>query len=176
MRHIGKVCVWTGMAATLAMFSSLAGTGLADEVCEVVPIIKQWSGANSAQDSAKQEIARDVEKWQSLWKMMRGKSIPLPEPPEVDFQKHMVIGVFMGSRPTGGYSVHISRIVKNDKLIVSVRETAPDPGDPVTTALTAPYHVVVVPRSDKPVEFVSEQTQKPLRRAPRQDQIRSPTD
>jgi hypothetical protein len=169
MRHIRKACVWTAMTATVAMFPSLAGTGMADEEGEAVPIIKQWKGAYSAQNAPKQEVARDVESWQSVWKVMQGKSVPLPELPEVDFQKHMVIGVFMGSRPTGGYSVQICRIVKNDKMIVSVRETAPDPGDPVTMALTAPYHVVVVPPSDKPVEFVSEQTKKPLRRAPRQD-------
>jgi hypothetical protein len=168
MLHIWKAFVWSAMAATAIMVSSLASTGLADEEGESVPIIKQWSGANSAQTSPKQEIARDVESWQSLWKTMRGKSIPLPELPEVDFQKHMVIGVFMGSRPTGGYSVHITRIMKKDTMIVSVRETAPGPGDLVSMALTAPYHVVVVPRSDKPVAFVGQQTKKPLRPAPRQ--------
>jgi hypothetical protein len=153
MRNIRSPFASAVMPAAAIAVLSLTGWGLADEAGTPVPIIKQWQGAYSAQDKPKREIVRDVKGWESLWRAMKGKRVPLPELPEVDFQKHMVIGAFMGSRSTGGYSVHITRIEQNDKIVVTVRETAPGPGDMVTMALTAPYHVVLVPHSEKPVEF-----------------------
>lgn len=126
-----------------------------DNKGEAVTISQQWTGWNSAQSTPRREVVRDAESWDSLWKTMFGKNVPLPDVPEIDFQKHMVIGAFLGTRPSGGYSVSIARIVENDKIQVFVRQQSPGPGDMVTMALTSPFHVVVIPRSEKPVEFVA---------------------
>jgi hypothetical protein len=68
----------------------------------------------------------------------------------------IVIAVFMGTRMSGGYSVKITGVEQNDKVTVKVKESSPPPDAMVTMALTSPYHVVVVPKSDKPVEFVNQ--------------------
>jgi len=68
----------------------------------------------------------------------------------IDFNKQMVIGVFMGPREVGA-SIYIDSIfIKDGRLIVLMKHTSGAPGD----AITSPYHIVVVPRYDHiPVEF-----------------------
>jgi hypothetical protein len=143
-------------AVWAAAFASDHRRALADEGCHPVPVIEQWTGQHSAQQQPKRVVVPDAEQWKQLWRAMRGRVVPTPEPPKVDFREHMVVAAFMGTKPTGGYAVRITRVAQNGKLIVSVREQSPGPGDMVTMALTSPYHVVVVPRSEKPVEFVAD--------------------
>ena len=46
-------------------------------------------------------------------------SCPIPEekprPPKIDFSKEMVVGVFKGVCPSGGYSITIIDIKRNDE-------------------------------------------------------------
>lgn len=160
------MCVGTTVVVAVSAILSATGSTVAGEKGDCVPIVEQWSGQYSAQEAAKRVVIRDSAAWKQLWRAIHARIEPMPEVPEVDFHKHMVIGVFLGTKPTGGYSVSITGIVRNAKTVVSVRERAPAPGDMVTMALTAPYHVVVVPRSEKPVEFVADR-QKSRRDRPR---------
>jgi hypothetical protein len=138
---------------TLAGFV-LAGTVAAAEKSPGVAVVKEWSGAYSAQETAKRVVVKDQKGWEEVWAGMNGNITPKPETPKIDFTRQMVLAVFMGTRNTGGYSVKITGIESNGKLKVKVKESSPPPGGMVTEALTAPYHVVVVAKSDKPVEFV----------------------
>ncbi len=156
MHGIWSVCARAFVVATVSVFLLATDPAVADEKAKTVPIVEQWSGAYSAQDAASRVVVRDTEGWKQLWQAMHGRRSPMPEVPQVDFRKHMAIGVFMGTKPSGGYSVSITRVVQNEKTAVSVREQSPRPGDMVTMALTAPYHVVVVPRSEEPIEFVDD--------------------
>jgi hypothetical protein len=121
-----------------------------------VSIIKEWNGAYSAQETAKRVVVKDQKGWEEVWSGMNGNIDPKPQIPKIDFDRRMVIAVFMGSRNTGGYSVKITSVELNGKLTVKVKESGPPPGGMVTEALTAPYHVIVVPKSDKTAEFVNE--------------------
>ena len=133
-----------------------------------VPVVQEWSGHYSAQETAGRVVVRDAQAWARLWGSLQGHVVPKPEAPKVDFQKHMVIAAMMGTKPTGGYAVRITSVVENEKIVVSVREQSPGPDDMVTMALTSPYQAVVVARSEKPVEFVSVGLEpQPRRRLPR---------
>ena len=80
-----------------------------------------------------------------------------PPPPSVDFSHDMVVALFMGERPTGGYAIEITRIERTDHgLSVHYRTSRPDPSAIQTQALTQPFHLVTVPRVDDPVTFVAE--------------------
>ncbi len=162
MQRVRELAIGVAVAAVL-VFPTLTVHAAADEECEPMTIVEQWSGHNSAQDAPRRVVIRDDDDWEQLWKAMHGRIIPMPEVPEVDFQKHMVLGAFMGTKRTGGYAVRITRVVQNDRIVVSVRERAPGPGDMVTMALTSPYHVVVVPLSEKPVKFVEDREAKKRR-------------
>src|SRR5262245_19909212 len=72
----------------------------------------------------------------------------------VDFTKSTVIGVFLGSRSTGGYTVEIIAIEREgDHLVVTWREVKPSPDVMVTQAFTAPYHLVTIDKFEGPIQF-----------------------
>ncbi|MGH3369203.1 MAG: hypothetical protein ACRDPR_04320, partial [Nocardioidaceae bacterium] len=50
---------------------------------------------------------RSAAEWQALWKEHDGGDLPA-----VDFAHSMVVGVFLGSRPTAGYAVEISAVLE----------------------------------------------------------------
>jgi hypothetical protein len=68
----------------------------------------------------------------------------------------MVAAVFLGARPTGGYGVEITGTRRDgDTLVVEFVERRPGPDAIVTQALTAPYHIVTLPRHEGAVVFRS---------------------
>lgn len=79
-------------------------------------------------------------------------SIQLPIQPRVDFTSEDVLAVSMGTKPTGGYAIKITKAtlmtggITGGRCFVEVTETTPAPGQPVTMALTSPFHMVRVPK------------------------------
>lgn len=97
-----------------------------------------------------QVVVRTEGEWQALWQ----RHAPGRPRPAVDFSKMMVVGVFLGSRPSGGYQVQIDGIrTEGDALIVRWAETRPGRDQLAAQVLTAPAHVVTVPRYAGAVRF-----------------------
>lgn len=111
-------------------------------------------GPMSGIETARQTAIRTSDEWTLLWRQHTAR-VFLGEQPTVDFSREMVLGVFLGTRPTGGYGVEIVRTVKvNDLLRVEYVESAPRRGDVTAQVLTAPFHLVVVPKHDGPIQFI----------------------
>ena len=109
------------------------------------------AGDHSGIESPREATARTAAEWTALWKQL-GSTRPRPA---VDFTRSMVLGVFLGSRPTAGYTVTIDTIEREGaELVVTYRERAPDPTSLVAQMLTAPYLFVTVERFDGRVRFV----------------------
>jgi hypothetical protein len=107
-------------------------------------------GPMSAIETASQVTVRSPAEWAALWKE-NGAPLALPA---VDFSREMVVGVFLGSRPTAGYGVEIVRAVGNSgALVVEYIETAPSRDTITAQILTAPYHLVAIPKHDGAVTF-----------------------
>jgi len=138
----------------------ITGTALAAEKAPGVAIVKEWKGSNAAQEKPKRVVVENQKGWEEVWSSMEGNVQPKPETPKIDFSKNTVIAVFMGMRKSGGYSVKITSIEEKDKLVVVVKESDPPPDAMVTMALTSPYHVVVIPKTRKAIEFVNEKNEK----------------
>lgn len=110
-------------------------------------------GFNSGHIEKKHYVIENEAEWKNLWGKTNSISIPQPELPEVDFNKEMVIAVFQGEKSTGGYSIEIVNIVEDSKITVFYKEFSPEPGDFVTQALTQPYHIVKIKKTDKEIVF-----------------------
>ncbi|MGZ8289238.1 MAG: protease complex subunit PrcB family protein [Telluria sp.] len=96
-------------------------------------------------------VVKDAAGFSALWAEHSGNASPAPD---IDFSRSMVIGVFAGTRSNGCYSNEITDIYReNGKLTVVHTEWQPGAGAACTMALVNPAHLVVVPRSDDPVEF-----------------------
>ena len=107
-------------------------------------------GGQSNIESAREVVVRTAAEWTALWK----QHMPGRKPAAVDFKRSVVVGVFLGSRATGGYSVDITGIERRGtELVVTYREGRPAPNDMVTQVLTSPFHIVSTGRFAGPVHF-----------------------
>lgn len=87
-----------------------------------------------------------VVKSESEWNTLIGSKS------DIQFNKEMALAVFMGKKMTGGYSIEISSIIeKPDKLIVAVQMISPGKNCFVIQAITYPYLVVTVPKTNKEI-------------------------
>jgi hypothetical protein len=94
--------------------------------------------------SAREVVVRTVAEWEALWR----SHLPARQPAAVDFSKEMVVGVFLGSRPTPGYGVTIvSATEQGSVLAVRYRETSPPSDAILAQVITFPYQIVAIPMS-----------------------------
>lgn len=76
-------------------------------------------------------------------------------PPTIDFSKEMVIAVVADARPSTGFEIEISKVIKSgSELIVHVKERKPLPLELVGTSITRPYHIIKLQRMDLPTTFI----------------------
>jgi hypothetical protein len=108
-------------------------------------------GDMSALETPREAVARTEAEWTALWKL----HAPARPAPVIDFTKNMVVGVFLGTRPTSGFSVEIVGASREGETLV-VRYVERRPARDAITAqiLTAPFHIVALPAHRGPVRFV----------------------
>lgn len=99
-------------------------------------------------------VVRDSAAFQALWAEHAG---PDAKAPEVDFATQMVVGVFLGTRPSGCHTTGIEEVRRTARGI-TVRHVNTEPGPDVacTKMMVNPAHLVAIERSELPVEFAAE--------------------
>jgi hypothetical protein len=71
----------------------------------------------------------------------------------IDFSAEIIIGVFLGEKPTGGYDIEITGVLEKGNYIEVLYKVAePDPDEMVIQSITSPYHIIKLERKD--MEFV----------------------
>lgn len=114
--------------------------------------------AYSGVDTYRLVVVTEPAAWANLWALHTAPLNPAPPLPAVDFSNRTVVGVFLGTRPSACYSVHIEDIVTGaDRVIVYYAEREPGPNEVCAQVITAPAHIVSVTRSALPYEFVRTQ-------------------
>ena len=140
------------MTGALLLAAALLGDQPAGAPPPAAPDIKtleasQFSGIARAREA----VARTQAEWDALW---REHARPGKPAPPVDFAGRMVVAVFLGSRSTGGYAVTITGTrMDGSTLVVEWREGAPGKRDITAQVLTAPAHLVEMPRHAGEVRF-----------------------
>ena len=107
-----------------------------------------WSGDYGAGNDGSRTVDDDAA-WSKLW-----RSLSAAPAPAIDFKRSQVVAVFLGARPTGGYSVEFAEIQSlPDALIVRWRERSPEAGQSAPPGATSPYALKLTPRTGDPVRF-----------------------
>ena len=107
-------------------------------------------GNTSGHQNAKQVVVRTPAEWKALW----SEHSATEKMPAVDFGSNMVVGIFMGTKPSAGHAVEIVAVRTHDKdVIVEFVQTQPGRGTMAAQILTEPYHLVSVPRHAGAVRF-----------------------
>jgi PrcB C-terminal len=107
-------------------------------------------GQTSGIEDRKEVVVRTPAEWKKLW----AEHAPDQTMPSVDFSKSMVVGVFLGSRTSGGYRATIVSIdSQGTDLLVTWREDRPGRDEIVTQVLTFPFHIVRLAQTPGNVKF-----------------------
>jgi hypothetical protein len=132
------------MKATLLMLA------IAMLVQGTMPVRQLDKGDLSNVDDARQVVARSAAEWDALWR----QHSPDRAQPRVDFSREMVVGVFLGSRPSAGFGLAIvGAETEQGNLVVRFKETRPSAGAVLAQIITSPYHLAAVPRQSGTVKF-----------------------
>jgi hypothetical protein len=104
-------------------------------------------------DAARTVVVKDAAAWARLWDEHAGSDRPAPQ---VDFTTSMVVGVFLGSRPSGCHSTAIAALERvGNTLRVEQVEKVPGPTVRCMMMIVTPAHLVVTARSELAVEFTT---------------------
>jgi hypothetical protein len=107
-------------------------------------------GPMSGIDTARQVTLRSAAEFATLWKSHAADR----KMPDVDFNSNMVVGIFLGSRPTAGFGVEIVSAQPEDgALVVRYKETRPSRDAISAQVITTPFHLVAVPKVEGTVRF-----------------------
>ena len=101
-----------------------------------------------------QIVIREQPEWKNLWQRHASIKAHHPPPPAMDFSDQIVVAVFLGDKPTGGYEIAIISAEQSEGVLtVSFSEKGPRPDAITTQAFTQPFHIVrvAIPRVEKVV-------------------------
>ncbi len=101
-------------------------------------------------------VIGDERAFRALYAAVHANRMPSPRPPGVEFDAHVVLAAFLGTRSTGGHHTGFGPVtVEGGVARVSVAEESPPAGAVLTQATTTPYAMATLARSDlKAVELV----------------------
>ena len=107
-------------------------------------------GALSNVSEGRQVVVRTDAEWATLWQQHGGER----KRPAIDFSKDMVLGVFMGTRPTAGFRIDVLTAKPHEgKLVVRYRQTMPKRDAMTAQVITSPFHLVAVPKFSGEIVF-----------------------
>ena len=128
--------------------------GAEEKASEVIEFQTVASGGYCGHSERKNYVITDENKWKSLLSEVYKTGSSKPTLMQIDFNKEMVIAVFQGTNSSGGFGIKATKIVEKDQSIeVFIEEIKPKSGQIVTMALTQPYHIVKLKKSNKQVIF-----------------------
>lgn len=96
-------------------------------------------------------LIQDQKAWATLWKEHATQKEELPS---IDFTKKMVLGIFLGERPSACYNIGDVHIWHTEKQInVSYMVLEPGPLVRCASSIVTPAILIEIPRSEAKIEF-----------------------
>lgn len=153
MKHTIRVIRNRALALLASSLLTLSACGGGSSDAEL-PFSTVLQTTDSAITSLRTVSVSNPAAWAELWAQHTAQVSPKPPLPAVDFAKEQVVGVFLGTRSNGCYSVEIRKVVQSDSArTVVYHETTPSPTASCLAALVNPVHMVKVATSTLPLSF-----------------------
>ncbi len=109
----------------------------------------EWRGSRGGKETFSAVVARTPEAWRDLWQGIRR-----PPPVEYDASRDLAAALFLGQRRSGGYGITIESVERRGAfMVVRFQEIRPAPDAMVTMALTSPYLVRLIPKTELAIAF-----------------------
>lgn len=104
-------------------------------------------------DDTREVVVRTGVEWATIWR----QHTPDRPRPAVDFSHEMVVGVFLGSRNSAGFSAEVASVTDDTEgaagLLVRYREKRPVGGGVAAQVIVSPFHLVALPTRTGLVRF-----------------------
>lgn len=92
---------------------------------------------------------KDLKRIYTQINKIRKPGFPIPK---IDFNKELVIALFLGEKPSGGYSIYVSSIEETkNEFHVFIKESTPE--GMVATVMTQPFYFCKISRIEKKIIF-----------------------
>jgi len=115
-------------------------------------IISQGSHSNISLPN--QLVIKNKKDWQRL--LLIHNDPRTSDSASIDFQDKIVIAIFAGQQPSGGYTVGVSNIKRiNENLFLTLSFTEPKRNDSVSLALTQPFIILSTNKVDGKIVFLT---------------------
>lgn len=105
-------------------------------------------GSHSGKEEASELLITNYNDLKALY-----EELNLQDVPQVNFNANNVAALFMGQQRNGGYSITVKKVVYagNDTAtaVIMADTTKPEKGEMVTMALTSPYCIALIPKTEK---------------------------
>ncbi len=161
VRKMNKFLVFTAFILNLSACASsndFFDDGTGDNPNVAFKIIAQGQYSNIS--LANQLVIKNKKNWLRLLKINADSTILDSKHAKnlaIDFDDKVVIAVFAGQQPSGGYSISISNIKRvDDNLLVTLHFKEPGNNSNVSLALTQPYIMVSTDIVDGKIIFLAE--------------------
>lgn len=136
-----------GAGLSAALIAACAAAGPSDGSAAEHSFEAILATTHSGVAERRREVVRDEASWARLWSEIHAGFTPAPPLPAVDFSRHMLIAVALGTRPSGGFGIEVRSVAtRGESLEIAVAESCPAAGAMVTLSLTQPVEVVRAPR------------------------------
>jgi hypothetical protein len=164
VRDGGRERVATQVCGPAGLTGELAGLVMNAPAANALPVrlpfdrfaatYGTYIASSSAFDTPANFLVFSQAEWTALWRRVTANHGEQPDAPPVDWSREMLLVAAMGTKPTGGYSIRIDRVLESPEVLDAVViRTSPGPRCGVTAALTHPLDVVRIARSAKPVRW-----------------------
>ena len=111
-------------------------------------------GQHSGIRTQQLRLARTEAEWLALWREHSSLQLPGPQLPQIDFEKQMVVAIFLGERRTSGFGIQLETLRAQAAspgqpaaLQALARETRPDPDSLQMQVISAPFQMLLAPRT-----------------------------
>lgn len=131
------------------MFSNCEGTKKVLENNPSAPFETIEQSAYGGKESKSYDIIRSQAELQKELANLHLEEKAMNQLNAIDFDIHLVLALHAGTYNTGGYGIEVTNVeIKGTTSYVSVQITEPEPGEPVTMALTNPYTIVLIDKNE----------------------------
>lgn len=145
----------------IAALMTMSTVTVAQEVPSTFSHIVLKQPFSFASEEPWSRIIRTQEEWEISLELLAESENHIVIPallPQVDFETFQLIAGGIGFRPSGGYSVSVSDVIELDDVIhIRVFVVSPGKNCIVTAQATYPLTLILIRKSDKPIQFSSSQ-------------------
>jgi hypothetical protein len=110
--------------------------------------LREWAGSDDGPSEARRMVARTPAELQGMIRVFGPQVQRLVPDGGIDFNRYLLVGISLGRKPSGGYSVSIEDAAERDGVLyLRYREHSPAPTSVETQAFTSAYHLKLLPAS-----------------------------